>query len=59
MMAGMAVHTLYMIADTAFIGTLGTEALAAATFVGPVFFLMVALTMGLSTAVTALVADTS
>ena len=57
MMAGMAVHTLYMIADTAFIGTLGTEALAAATFVGPVFFLMVALTMGLSTAVTALVAQ--
>ena len=56
MMAGMAVHTLYIIADTAFIGTLGTEALAAATFVGPVFFLMVAMTMGLSTAVTALVA---
>jgi putative MATE family efflux protein len=57
MMAGMAVHTLYMIADTAFIGTLGTEALAAATFIGPVFFLMVAMTMGLSTAVTALVAQ--
>jgi putative MATE family efflux protein len=57
MMAGMAVHTLYMIADTAFIGTLGTEALAAATFVGPVFFLMVAMTMGLGTAVTALVAQ--
>ena len=57
MMAGMAVHTLYLIADTAFIGTIGTEALAAATFVGPMFFLMVALTMGLSTAVTALVAQ--
>lgn len=57
MMAGMAVHTLYIVADTAFIGTLGTEALAAATFVGPVFFLMVAMTMGLSTAVTALVAQ--
>ncbi|MEE4270216.1 MAG: MATE family efflux transporter [Thermoanaerobaculales bacterium] len=57
MMAGMAVHTLYIIADTAFIGTLGTEALAAATFVGPVFFMMVAMTMGLSTAVTALVAQ--
>ena len=57
MMAGMAVHTLYMIADTAFIGTLGTEALAAATFVGPVFFLMVAITMGLGTSVTALVAQ--
>ncbi len=57
MMAGMAVHTLYMIVDTAFIGSLGTEALAAATFVGPVFFLMVAMTMGLGTAVTALVAQ--
>lgn len=57
MMAGMAVHTIYMIADTAFIGTLGTEALAAATFVGPLFFLMVAMTMGLGTAVTALVAQ--
>ncbi len=57
MIAGMAVQTLYMIADTAFIGTLGTEALAAATFIGPVFFLMVAMTMGLSTAVTALVAQ--
>ena len=57
MMAGMAVHTLYIIADTAFIGTLGTEALAAATFVGPLFFMMVAMTMGLSTAVTALVAQ--
>jgi putative MATE family efflux protein len=57
MMAGMAVHTLYVIADTAFIGTLGTEALAAATFVGPLFFFMVALTMGMGTAVTALVAQ--
>ena len=33
MMAGMTVHTTYLIADTAFIGTLGTDALAAATFV--------------------------
>jgi len=57
MMAGMAVHTLYIIVDTAFIGSLGTEALAAATFVGPVFFFMVAMTMGLGTAVTALVAQ--
>ena len=31
MMMGMAVHTLYVLADTAFIGRLGTEALAAAT----------------------------
>ncbi len=57
MIAGMAVHTMYIVADTAFIGTLGTDALAAATFVAPLFFLMVALTMGLGTAVTALVAQ--
>jgi putative MATE family efflux protein len=57
MMAGTAVHTIYIIADTAFIGTLGTEALAAVTFVGPLFFVMVTLTMGMATAVTALVAQ--
>jgi putative MATE family efflux protein len=57
MIAGMTVHTTYLIADTAFIGTLGTDALAAATFVAPLFFLTMALTMGLGTAVTALVAQ--
>jgi putative MATE family efflux protein len=57
MIAGMTVHTTYLIADTAFIGTLGTEALAAATFVAPLFFLTMALTMGLGTAVTALIAQ--
>ncbi len=57
MMAGMTVHTTYLIADTAFIGTLGTDALAAATFVAPLFFLTMALTMGLGTAVTALIAQ--
>ena len=55
--AGMAVHTMYIVADTAFIGSLGTDELAAATFVAPLFFLMIALTMGLGTAVTALVAQ--
>ena len=53
----MTVHTTYLVADTAFIGTLGTDALAAATFVAPLFFLTMALTMGLGTAVTALVAQ--
>ena len=46
MIAGMAVHTMYIVADTAFIGSLGTDELAAATFVAPLFFLMIALTMG-------------
>ncbi len=57
MIAGMTVHTMYVVADTAFIGTLGTDALAAATFVAPLFFLTIALTMGIGTAVTALVAQ--
>lgn len=57
MIAGMTVHTIYIVADTAFIGSLGTDALAAATFVTPLFFLTVALTMGVGTAVTALVAQ--
>ena len=57
MIAGMTVNTVYVIVDTAFIGTLGTEALAAATFVAPLVFLTMALTMGIGTAVTALVAQ--
>ncbi len=56
MIAGTTVHTMYIVADTAFIGTLGTHALAAATFVAPLFLVILALTMGLGTAVTALVA---
>jgi putative MATE family efflux protein len=57
MIAGMTVHTVYIVADTAFIGTLGTDALAAATFVAPLFFVVVAVTNALGTAVTALVAQ--
>ncbi|MFH2010091.1 MAG: MATE family efflux transporter [bacterium] len=57
MMASMAVHTIYMVVDTAFIGSLGKEALAAVTFVGPLFFVLIALINGLATAITALVAQ--
>lgn len=57
MMGGMAVHTLYMVVDTAFIGSLGKEALAAVTFVGPLFFVLIALFNGLGTTITALVAQ--
>ncbi len=57
MMAGMAVHTVYMVVDTAFIGSLGKQALAAVTFVGPLFFVLIAFFNGLSTAITALVAQ--
>ncbi len=57
MMLGMVVHMAYMIVDTAFIGLLGMEALAAATFVGPLFFFIIALLSGLAMAATALVAQ--
>lgn len=57
MMGGMAVHTIYMVVDTAFIGSLGKEALAAVTFVGPLFFVLIALFNGLGTTITALVAQ--
>jgi len=57
MMAGMMFHSLYTVADTAFVGQLGPEALAALTFVFPLFFVVVALASGLATGVTAGVAQ--
>jgi putative MATE family efflux protein len=57
MMAGMMVHTAYIIVDAAFIGWVGDHALAAITFVFPLVFVLIAITNGLSTAITALVAQ--
>lgn len=57
MMAGMLFHTLYTVVDTAFVGQLGPEALAAITFVGPLFFVAIALSNGLATGITAAVAQ--
>ena len=57
MMAGMMVHTAYIIVDTAFIGWVGDHALAAITFVFPLVFVLIAMTNGLATAITALVAQ--
>jgi putative MATE family efflux protein len=57
MMAGMAVHTVYMIADFAFIGTISDEAVAGVTLVGPLFFVIIALLNGSGTAYTALIAQ--
>ena len=53
MMTGMLFHTLYAVVDTAFVGRLGPEALAAITFVGPLFFVAIALSSGLATGITA------
>ncbi len=57
MMAGMLFHTLYSVVDTAFVGRVGPEALAAITFVGPFFFVAIALTSGLFTGITAAIAQ--
>lgn len=57
MIAGMSVHTLYMIVDFAFIGQVSDEAVAGVTIVGPLFFVIIALLNGMGIAVTALVAQ--
>ncbi len=57
MMVGFTVHALYAIVDAAFIGQLGPMALAAATFVGTLFFVAIALGVGFATGVTANVAQ--
>jgi len=57
MMGGFAVHALYVITDTVFVGRLGSDALAAITFVGALFFFAIALVNGLATGITATVAQ--
>jgi len=44
---GMLVQTLYNVVDTAFIGRLGSEAIAALTFAFPVFFILISVNAGL------------
>ncbi|MFW6383065.1 MAG: MATE family efflux transporter [Nanoarchaeota archaeon] len=46
-LASMFVQVLYNLVDTAFVGRLGPEAIAAVTFAFPVFIFMVSLNMGL------------
>jgi putative MATE family efflux protein len=46
---GMLVQTLYNIVDTAFVGRLGGESIAALTYSFPFFMLMIGLVMGLAT----------
>ena len=55
-MFGMGVHTLYNLVDMFFIGKLGGEEIAAIAFNMPIFFLMLGLTMGLGSGVTASIA---
>ena len=47
-MIGMLVQIMYNIVDTAFIGRLGAESIAALTFSFPIFFILMAINNGLS-----------
>ena len=55
-MFGMGIHTLYNVIDMIFIGRLGGDAIAGVAFNMPIFFLMLGLTMGLGSGVTASIA---
>ena len=55
-MFGMGIHTLYNIVDMLFIGRLGGDAIAGVAFNMLIFFLMLGLTMGLGSGVTASIA---
>lgn len=45
---GMMVQALYNVVDTAFVGRLGSDAIAALTFSFPLFFILIALNAGMS-----------
>ena len=55
-MAGMGIHILYTIVDMIFIGRLGGDAIAAVAFNMPVFFLVLGLSFGVGSGVTASIA---
>ncbi|MGY8780477.1 MAG: MATE family efflux transporter [Fidelibacterota bacterium] len=55
-MAGMGIHTLYTIVDMMFIGRLGGNAIAAVAFNMPLFFLVLGLSFGVGSGVTASIA---
>ncbi len=55
-MIAMLVQSLYNVVDTAFIGRLGTEAIAALTFAFPIFFLLMAINQGVGVGTTSLIA---
>ncbi len=57
MMTGFAVHSLYLIADMAFIGRISSSALAGAQFVGSFMYTAIAVNIGLATGVTAVIAQ--
>lgn len=57
MMAGLLVHVLYHVADTAFVGRLGPASLAGITLVFPLFLVLVALANGVGSGIGVVVAQ--
>jgi len=55
-MFGMGIQTLYNLVDMLFIGRLGGDSITGVAFNMPIFFLMLGLTMGLGSGVTASIA---
>jgi len=54
-MVGMVFQTLYNIVDTAYVGRLGAEAIAALTFSFPIFFLLIAINSGIGTGMASII----
>jgi putative MATE family efflux protein len=55
-MAGMAIHTAYSVVDMIFVGRLGGDAIVAVAFNMPIFFLVIAVIMGIGSGVTSSIA---
>jgi putative MATE family efflux protein len=56
MLVGMGIQTVYTLVDMIFIGRIGGKAIAAVAFNMPLFFVILGLTMGLGSGVTASIA---
>lgn len=56
-LGGMAIHTLYSVVDMIFVGWVGPDAVAALAFNMPLVFFAYGMTMGLSSGVTAVMAQ--
>ena len=54
---GMMFHTFYNITDTFYAGLIGSEAIAAMAITFPVFFILLALAIGFSQGITALISN--
>ena len=56
MIVATLIQTLYNIVDTAYVGRLGEESLAAITFSWPLFFILIAINAGINTGMTSRIA---